>query len=304
MAEYEFPLQTSFYQGKVRDVYTIDNNKLIMIASDRISAFDVILPRTIPYKGQVLNQLAAFMLRETQDICPNWLISTPTGNSSVGIKCQPFKVEVVVRGHLCGHAWRTYSSGLRSLCGALLPEGLKENDPFPEPIITPSTKAEEGHDEDISEEDIIRQKLATRDEWEEIKGYALALFAKGNELAGKRGLILADTKYEFGKRDGRIVLMDEIHTPDSSRYFYSEGFALRQQQGDKQIQLSKEFVREWLIANDFMGKEGQTVPEMSDEWVEIISKRYIELYEKVTGRHFEPENLDKEELYLRILKAI
>jgi phosphoribosylaminoimidazole-succinocarboxamide synthase len=275
-----------------------------MIASDRISAFDVILPRPIPYKGQVLNQLAAYMLRATKDICPNWLIDTPTPNSSIGYKCDPFKIEVVVRGNLCGHAWRTYNSGQRFLCGVLMPEGLKENDFFPEPIITPSTKASEGHDEDISEEEILKSHLASPEEWEKIKGYALQLFARGKELALKQGLILADTKYEFGKRNGAIVLMDEIHTPDSSRYFYAGGFEERQEKGEKQKQLSKEFVREWLIQNEFMGKEGQTVPEMSDEWVETISNRYIELFEKVTGSKFQPQQLSEEEVYLTISEAI
>jgi len=304
MARLEFPNQTSFYQGKVRDVYTIDNTKLVMIASDRISAFDVILPRLIPFKGQVLNSIAAFMLRETKDICPNWLISTPTPNSSIGYKCQPFKIEVVVRGNLCGHAWRTYSSGTRILCGALMPDGLKESDFFPQPLITPSTKADAGHDEDITEEEILRQALATEDEWETIKQYALALFARGKELAGKQGLVLADTKYEFGKRNGEIVLMDEIHTPDSSRYFFAEGFDERQGRGEKQKQLSKEFVREWLIQNEFMGKEGQSVPEMSDEWVDTISKKYIELYEKLTGHAFQPMTMDEEEMYREIVAAL
>ena len=288
----------------MRDVYTIDNTLLVMIASDRISAFDVILPRTIPYKGQVLNSIAAYMLNATKAICPNWLLSCPTPNSSIGYKCQPFKIEVVVRGNLCGHAWRTYSSGQRILCGALMPEGLKESDTFPEPLITPSTKAEAGHDEDISEEEILRQALATGDEWNQIKQYALALYERGRQLALKQGLILADTKYEFGKRNGQIVLMDEIHTPDSSRYFYAEGFEERQQRGEKQKQLSKEFVREWLIQNEFMGKEGQTVPDMSDEWVESISSKYIELYEKITGQTFEPMQMDDEEVYNRIVEAL
>ncbi|MFL5774072.1 MAG: phosphoribosylaminoimidazolesuccinocarboxamide synthase [Flavisolibacter sp.] len=293
MEPFQFPQQTRFYKGKVRDVYTINHDLLVMIASDRISAFDVILPRYIPFKGQVLNQVAAFMLESTKDICPNWLISTPTPNSSFGLYCEPFKVEVVVRGNLCGHAWRTYSSGQRLLCGALMPDGLRENDFFPEPIVTPSTKAGHGHDEDITENEIIEQQLATKQDWKKIKQYALALFARGVELASKRGLILADTKYEFGKREGTIVLMDEIHTPDSSRYFYSEGFTSRQQKGEKQKQLSKEFVREWLIQNEFMGKEGQTMPEMTDEWVNTISNRYIELYEKVTGKRFEPVDMDE-----------
>lgn len=304
MARLQFPQQTAFYQGKVRDVYTIDNTLLVMIASDRISAFDVILPKTIPYKGQVLNQLSAFMLNHTRDICPNWLLETPAPNASIGFKCQPFKVEVVVRGNLCGHAWRTYSSGQRVLCGVLMPEGLKENDFFPQPIITPSTKAEEGHDEDITVADILRQGLTTEDEWQQIEKYALQLFQRGNELARKQGLILADTKYEFGKRNGEIVLMDEIHTPDSSRYFYAEGFEERQSKGEKQKQLSKEFVREWLIANEFMGKEGQTVPEMTEEWIQTISNRYIELFEAVTGQSFNPEPLSEEETYQRIVDSI
>lgn len=304
MNTFQFPGQTDFYKGKVRDVYFIGNDLLVMLASNRISAFDVILPRPIPYKGQVLNQLAAYMLGATKDICPNWLLQTPTASSSVGYKCDPFKIEVVVRGNLCGHAWRTYYSGKRILCGALLPDNLKENDFFPEPIITPSTKASEGHDEDISEREILEHALATQNEWEQIKEYALKLFAKGKELALKQGLILADTKYEFGKRNGKIFLMDEIHTPDSSRYFYAEGFDERQAKGEKQKQLSKEFVREWLIQNEFMGKEGQTVPEMSDEWVETISNRYIELYEKVTGKNFEPENLNEEEIFKKINACI
>src|SRR5215203_234523 len=304
MATFEFPEQTKFYKGKVRDVYTIKNDLLVMIASDRISAFDVILPRPIPYKGQVLNQLAAYMLKATKDICPNWLIDTPTPNSSIGYKCDAFKIEVVVRGNLCGHAWRTYYNGTRILCGALMPDGLKENDFFPEPLITPSTKASEGHDEDVSEEEILEQGLATEKEWSMIRQYALALFSKGKELALKQGLILGDTKYEFGKRNGEIVLMDEIHTPDSSRYFYAEGFERRQQKGEKQKQLSKEFVREWLIQNDFMGKEGQTVPEMSDEWIQTISKRYIELYEKLIGEKFIPQKLTDEETEKKIIRSL
>lgn len=304
MVEFQFTQQTNFYSGKVRDVYTISNDLLVMVASDRISAFDVILPRPIPYKGQVLNQLAAYMLRATKDICPNWLIETPTANSSIGYKCDPYKIEVVIRGNLCGHAWRTYNSGQRILCGALLPDGLKENDFFPEPLITPSTKASEGHDEDISEKEILEQGLASEDEWDQIKNYALQLFAKGKELALKQQLILADTKYEFGKRNGEIFLMDEIHTPDSSRYFYADGFDERQSKSQKQKQLSKEFVREWLIQNEFMGKAGQTVPEMSDEWVETISNRYIELFEKITGSKFEPQQLSQTEIYNRIEKRL
>lgn len=304
MASFQFPRQTNFYKGKVREVYTIDNDLLVMIASDRISAFDVILPRLIPFKGQVLNQLAAYMLNATKDICSNWLIDMPTASSSIGYKCKPFKVEVVVRGNLCGHAWRTYHSGQRFLCGILMPDGLKENDFFPEPVITPSTKASEGHDEDISEKEILENKLATKEEWTEIKSYALNLFERGKQLALKQGLILADTKYEFGRRNDKIILMDEIHTPDSSRYFYADGFEQRQQKDEKQKQLSKEFVREWLIQNEFMGKEGQAVPEMSDEWVETISNRYIELYEKVTGSSFKPEQLSNEEAYDRIANSI
>lgn len=304
MTRFEFPNQMSFYQGKVRDVYTIDNTLLVMIASDRISAFDVILPRLIPFKGQVLNQLAAYMLKHTKDICPNWLISTPAPNASIGYKCVPYKVEVVVRGNLCGHAWRTYNNGKRILCGALMPDGLKENDFFPAPIITPSTKAAEGHDEDISSEEIIHSRLVDAEEWKLIEKYAFDLFNRGNEMARKQGLILADTKYEFGKRNGEVILMDEIHTPDSSRYFYADDFEERQEKGEKQKQLSKEFVREWLIANEFMGKEGQIIPEMTDSWVNTISQRYIELYEAVTGQSFIPENLSEEETYARIVDAI
>jgi phosphoribosylaminoimidazole-succinocarboxamide synthase len=291
MDKYQFPGQDNFYRGKVRDVYTINNKWLVMIASNRISAFDVILPRPIPYKGQVLNQIAAYMLGATSHICPNWLVNTPAPNVSIGKKCVPFKIEMVVRGNLTGHAWRTYASGLRELCGVALPEGLKENDYFPQPIITPSTKAAEGHDEDISAKDIIATGLATAAEWEQLCNYTQQLFARGKELAAKRGLILVDTKYEFGKIGDTIFLMDEIHTPDSSRYFYADGFEERQQKGERQKQLSKEFVREWLIANNFMGKEGQVVPEMPDEWVNTISKRYIELYEKLIGEPFKPDPL-------------
>ena len=304
MPEMKFPGQTSFYRGKVRDVYTINDDLLVMIASDRISAFDVILPKPIPYKGQVLNQVAAYMLNNTRQVCSNWLIDTPAPNASIGYKCQPYKVEVVVRGNLCGHAWRTYSSGQRFLCGVLMPDGLKENDFFPEPIITPSTKASEGHDEDISVEQILEQGLVTKEDWATIEKYALGLFATGKEMALKQGLILADTKYEFGKRNGEIMLMDEIHTPDSSRYFYADGFEERQEKNEKQKQLSKEFVREWLIENEFMGKEGQVVPEMPAEWVNIISSRYIELYEKVTGTSFKPEDLGEEETFNRVSAAL
>jgi len=300
----KLPEQTAFYRGKVRDVYTIHDKWLVMIASDRISAFDVVLPRPIPFKGQVLNQIAAYMLRATTNICPNWLLDAPAPNVSIGLKCKPFKIEMVVRGNLTGHAWRTYASGKRELCGVKLPEGMKENDLFPEPIITPSTKAAAGHDEDISKEEIVKQGLATEEEWKVLEKYALKLFQRGKEIANKRGLILVDTKYEFGAIDDVIYLMDEVHTPDSSRYFFADGFEERQSRGERQQQLSKEFVREWLIANNFMGKEGQTVPEMSDEWVQTISNRYIELYEKVIGEPFKPESLSVEETEARIIKAI
>ncbi len=304
MAPFSFPRQTAFYRGKVRDVYSIGTDLLVMVASDRISAFDVILPRPIPFKGQVLNQIAAWMLDATKDICPNWLLAVPAPNVSIGKRCIPFKIEMVVRGNLTGHAWRTYHSGKRELCGAAMPEGMIENDYFPTPIITPSTKAAEGHDEDISPDEIIRTGLATAAEWEQLSSYALQLFARGKEIAAKQGLILVDTKYEFGRIGDTIYLMDEIHTPDSSRYFYAEGFEERQAAGERQKQLSKEFVREWLIANNFMGKEGQTVPDMSDEWVNTISKRYIELYEKVIGQPFIPETLSMDETAERINKAL
>jgi phosphoribosylaminoimidazole-succinocarboxamide synthase len=299
-----FPGQTSYYKGKVRDVYTINGNLLVMIASDRISAFDVVLPRPIPYKGQVLNQIAAFMLNATKDICPNWLVDVPAPNVSVGKRCQPYKIEMVVRGNLTGHAWRTYATGNRILCGIQMPDGLRENDYFPSPIITPSTKAEAGHDEDISREEIISSGLATETEWKILEKYTLALFQRGKDIASKRGLILVDTKYEFGKIDDEIYLMDEIHTPDSSRYFFADGFQKRQEAGERQKQLSKEFVREWLIENNFMGKEGQTVPEMKDEWVDVISKRYIELYENVIGGKFIPQKLSAEETYTLIVDSI
>ncbi len=292
------------YHGKVRDVYYIENELLVMIASDRISAFDVILPKPIPFKGQVLNQIAAYMLDATKDICPNWLISTPAPNVAVGKKCTPFKIEMVVRGNLVGHAWRTYQAGGRTLCGVTLPEGLKENDFFPTPIITPSTKASEGHDEDISKEAIIAQGLASAEDWAILEKYALALFARGKEIAAKRGLILVDTKYEFGKIGDTIYLMDEIHTPDSSRYFYADGFEARQAKQEKQKQLSKEFVREWLIENNFMGKDGQTVPTMSDEWIQTISKRYIELYEQIIGTPFKPEPKTESETFQLITDAL
>jgi phosphoribosylaminoimidazole-succinocarboxamide synthase len=304
MANFSFPDQTNFYKGKVRDVYFIGDDWLVMIASDRISAFDVILPRPIPFKGQVLNQIAAYMLGATKDICKNWLVDVPAPNVSVGRKCEPFKIEMVVRGNLVGHAWRTYNSGKRILCGATMPDGLKENDFFPDPVITPSTKADAGHDEDISPDEIIEKGLATKDEWTMLSEHAFQLFEKGKEIAAKRGLILADTKYEFGKLGDEIYLMDEVHTPDSSRYFYADGFKERQETGERQKQLSKEFVREWLIANNFMGKEGQTVPAMSDEWVNTISQRYIELYEKVIGKKFVPEKLSDDETYRRIISSL
>ncbi len=299
-----FPQQKSEYHGKVRDVYYIENQLLVMIASDRISAFDVILPRPIPFKGQVLNQIAAYMLEKTADICPNWLLDTPAPNVAIGKECTPFKIEMVVRGNLVGHAWRTYQAGGRKLCGVTLPEHMVENDFFPTPIITPSTKASEGHDEDISKEEIIKQGLASAEDWLVLEKYALALFERGKEIAAKQGLILVDTKYEFGKIGDTIYLMDEIHTPDSSRYFYADGFEERQAKKEKQKQLSKEFVREWLIENNFMGKEGQTVPKMSDEWIDTISKRYIELYEKVIGAPFKPEPKTTEETYDLICSSL
>lgn len=304
MNTYQFPLQTNFYKGKVRDVYTIDQRLVVMIASNRISAFDVILPRPIPYKGQVLNQIAAYMLEKTSGICPNWLLETPAPNASIGKLCIPFKIEMVVRGNLTGHAWRTYSSGKRTLGGVEMAEGLKENDYFPEPIITPSTKADQGHDEDISREEIIRQNIVSEKDYKQLEEYALLLFERGKEIAENRGLILVDTKYEFGKIGEEIILMDEIHTPDSSRYFYADGFEERQVKGEKQKQLSKEFVREWLIDNNFMGKEGQQVPDMSDEWITTISDRYIELYEKLIGEKFVPLDMSEEETRERIEMAL
>ncbi|MEO0007077.1 MAG: hypothetical protein RJA20_1273 [Bacteroidota bacterium] len=282
---FHLPGQTAFYRGKVRDVYTA-GDRLIMVASDRISAFDHILPRAIPFKGAVLNQMAAYFLNATRDICPNWLISSPDPNVAIGYRCEPVRVEMVIRGYLAGHAARTYAAGLRELCGVALPEGMKENDKFPEPIITPTTKAEEGHDEDISREEILSRGLVSEEDYVRMEEYTRALFRRGTEMAAAQGLILVDTKYEFGKLNGQVVLMDEIHTPDSSRYFYADGYAERQARGEHQKQLSKEFVREWLMANGFQGKEGQKMPEMPDEFVLEISERYIELYEIVTGRLF------------------
>ncbi|MCB0429784.1 MAG: phosphoribosylaminoimidazolesuccinocarboxamide synthase [Flavobacteriales bacterium] len=284
---FNFRGQVSHYQGKVRDVYNIDNKLLVMVVSDRISAFDVVLPKGIPFKGQVLNQIAAKFLDATSDIVPNWVIDVPDPMVTVGRYCQPFKVEMVIRGYLSGHAWRTYKAGTRELCGAVMPEGLKENDRFPEPIITPSTKADEGHDEDITPAEIVSSGLVSKEDYEQLEAYTRALFKRGTEIAAERGLILVDTKYEFGKdENGVITLIDEIHTPDSSRYFYKEGYEERQQKGEAQKQLSKEFVREWLMANGFQGKEGQQVPEMTDEIVTQISERYIELFEKITGDAF------------------
>jgi phosphoribosylaminoimidazole-succinocarboxamide synthase len=283
---FNFPNQKGFYKGKVRDVYTIDNKMLVMVVSDRISAFDVVLPKGIPYKGQVLNQIAAKFLKATEDILPNWVISVPDPMVTVGILCEPFKVEMVIRGYLSGHAWREYKAGKRLLCGVAMPDGMKENDKFPEPLITPTTKAAVGHDEDISKEEIIKQGLVSKADYEALEKYTRAVFQRGTEIADKMGLILVDTKYEFGKKDDTIYLIDEIHTPDSSRYFYKEGYAERQQKGEAQKQLSKEFVREWLMANGFQGKEGQTIPEMTDEIIASISERYIELYEQIAGEKF------------------
>lgn len=302
---FQFPGQTAFYKGKVRDVYSFEK-RLVMIATDRISAFDVILPRAIPYKGQVLNQIAAHFLNATSDIVPNWLEEVPDPNVSIGIKCQAYPVEMVVRGYLAGHAWREYKAGKREVCGVALPEGLKENDKLPQPIITPTTKAHEGHDEDISREQILAQGLVSEDEYEHLERYTLALFARGTEMAADQGLILVDTKYEFGQLDGTIYLIDEIHTPDSSRYFYKDTYEENQRAGVSQKQLSKEFVREWLIENGFQGKDGQTVPEMTDEKVASISARYIELFEQVTGMKFQKNNLDHplERIEKAILRAI
>jgi phosphoribosylaminoimidazole-succinocarboxamide synthase len=284
---FTFPGQKSLYKGKVRDVYNIDDQYLVMIASDRISAFDVVLPKGIPFKGQVLNQIAARFLDATADICPNWKIASPDPNVTIGRFCKIYPVEMIIRGYLTGSSWRTYQTGARTICGVAVPDGMKEHQQFPEPIITPTTKAAEGHDEDITEEEILAQGLIPKAEYEQIKDYTLALFKRGSEIASGQGLILVDTKYEFGKgTDGKIYLCDEIHTPDSSRYFYLEGYSAIQAAGEAQRQLSKEFVREWLMANGFMGKEGQRVPEMSETWINEISDRYIELYERITGEPF------------------
>ena len=286
--DFNFPGQKSVYKGKVREVYQLDNEQLVMIATDRLSAFDVVMPKGIPYKGQILNQIATKMMAETQDIVPNWLTATPDPNVAVGVACEPFKVEMVIRGYLSGHAAREYRAGRRKLCGVPMPEGMKENDKFPSPIITPATKAEKGdHDEDISREDILKRGIVSEEDYLVLEQYTRALFERGTEIAAERGLILVDTKYEFGKTpEGKIVLIDEIHTPDSSRYFYKEGYKTRQAMGEPQKQLSKEFVRQWLINNGFQGLEGQTVPEMTDEYITSVSDRYIELYENITGETF------------------
>lgn len=301
---FDFPGQKSVYKGKVREVYNIDDKYLVMIASDRLSAFDVIMPRQIPYKGQILNQIASYMLEATSDLVPNWLIACPDPNVAVGYLAKPFKVEMVIRGYLSGHAWREYRDGRRTLCGVPMPEGMKENDKFPEPIITPSTKADDGlHDEDISREEIIAQGLVSEKDYETLEDYTRKLFQRGTELAAERDLILVDTKYEFGKTsEGKIVLIDEIHTPDSSRYFYADGYQERQDKGEPQKQLSKEFVRRWLIENGFQGKEGQVIPNMSDEKIREISDRYIELYENITGKTFEKS--DTSNLEGRIQKNV
>lgn len=284
--DFNFPGQVSKYVGKVRDVYTIGDQYLVMVVSDRISAFDVVLPKGIPFKGQVLNQIAAKFLDATSDILPNWKVATPDPMVTVGHKCEPFKVEMVIRGYLSGHAWREYKAGKRTICGVEMPDGMVENQKFPEPIITPTSKADAGHDEDISKEEIIASGLVSREDYEQLEKYTRALFQRGTEMAAQMGLILVDTKYEFGKKDGQILLMDEIHTPDSSRYFYAEGYEERLAKGEKQKQLSKEFVREWLMANGFQGQEGQQVPEMTPEIVSSITDRYIELFENITGDRF------------------
>lgn len=300
--QFRFPGQTSFYRGKVRDVYTI-GSYLVMIASDRISAFDCILPKPIPHKGQVLNQTAAYFLHATKDIVPNWLIANPDPNVAIGLRCIPVKLEMVVRGYLAGHAWREYAAGKRTICGVAMPEGLRESDPFPEPIITPATKAESGHDEDISAEEIIGRGIVDPDLWEKLSYFSIALFQRGTEMAAKQGLILVDTKYEFGIIDDEAYLIDEIHTPDSSRYYYAEGYQERQEKGEHQRQLSKEFVREWLMDHGFQGKEGQVMPVMPAEFVQTVSERYIELYERVTGLKFQPASIN-EDLNQRILKNV
>ena len=294
--EFHFKKQKSLYHGKVRDVYNIGDDMLVMVATDRISAFDVILPKGIPFKGQVLNQIASTFLDATADIVPNWKLATPDPMVTVGLKCEGFRVEMIIRGYLTGSAWREYKNGCRSICGVTLPEGMRENEKFPTPIITPTTKADEGHDENISKEEIIAQGIVSAEDYEQLEKYTYALFERGSQMAAEKGLILVDTKYEFGKRDGKIYLIDEIHTPDSSRYFYAEGYQEKFEKGEPQKQLSKEFVRQWLIENGFMGQEGQQVPEMSDEYVNSVSERYIELYEHIVGKPFvksETEHIDE-----------
>lgn len=300
--DFNFPGQQSVYHGKVRDVYNINDELLVMVASDRISAFDVILPKGIPFKGQVLNQIAAKFLDATADIVPNWKIATPDPMVTVGIKCEGFRVEMIIRGYLTGSAWREYEAGCRNLCGVALPDGMKENQKFPTPIITPTTKADAGHDENISKEEIISQGLVSKEDYELMEKYTYALFQRGTEMAAEKGLILVDTKYEFGKKDNKVYLIDEIHTPDSSRYFYAEGYEDKFAKGEPQRQLSKEFVRQWLIERNFMGKEGQVVPEMTDEYVESVSERYIELYEHIVGEKFNKANA--EDVAARIEKNV
>lgn len=300
--DFNFEGQTNVYHGKVRDVYSIGNDILVMVATDRISAFDVILPKGIPSKGQVLNQIAASFLDATADIVPNWKLATPDPMVTVGKKCEGFAVEMIIRGYLTGSAWRAYKEGCREICGVKLPDGMRENERFPEPIITPTTKAAEGHDEDISREDIIAKGIVSKEDYEQVEKYTRALFARGTEIAASKGLILVDTKYEFGKADGKVILMDEIHTPDSSRYFYADGYQEKFEKGEPQKQLSKEFVRQWLIENGFMGKEGQQVPEMTDEYCKTVSQRYIELYEDITGKKFVP--CADEDLAARIEKNV
>ncbi len=294
--DFKFDGQKSLYHGKVRDVYDIDDKYLVMVATDRISAFDVILPEGIPYKGQVLNQIAAYFLDKTKDIVPNWKVAVPDPMVTVGVKCNPLKIEMIVRGYLAGSAWREYKSGVRSICGVALPEGMKGNQKFHTPILTPTTKADEGHDENISREEIISRGIVSEEVYSQVEKYALALFERGSKMAAERGLILVDTKYEFGIHDGKVILIDEIHTPDSSRYFYAEGYEERFEKGEEQRQLSKEFVRQWLISNGFMGKAGQKVPEMTPEYCDEVSRRYIELYEHIVGEKFVPadeSDLDK-----------
>lgn len=300
--DFNFKGQKSVYHGKVRDVYDINDDLLVMVATDRISAFDVILPKGIPFKGQVLNQIASSFLDATADIVPNWKLATPDPMVTVGLKCEGFKVEMIIRGYLTGSAWREYAAGVREICGVKLPDGMKENQRFPEPIITPTTKADAGHDENISKEEIIAQGIVSAEDYEVVEKYTRALFARGSEIAAQKGLILVDTKYEFGKRDGKVILMDEIHTPDSSRYFYAADYQKRFEAGEPQLQLSKEFVRQWLIDNNFMGKEGQQVPEMTDEYCESVSERYIELYENIVGEKF--NKAEDEDIHARIEKNV